>query len=48
MGDVILTGTPWGCGEFATPRRSLKDGEVVEVEVSGLGVLSNQVIAPGR
>lgn len=48
VGDVILTGTPWGCGEFATPRRSLKDGEVVEVEVAGLGMLSNPVVAPRR
>lgn len=48
VGDVILTGTPWGCGEFATPRRSLKDGEVVEVEVGGLGMLSNRIIAPER
>jgi 2-keto-4-pentenoate hydratase/2-oxohepta-3-ene-1,7-dioic acid hydratase in catechol pathway len=43
-GDVILTGTPWGCGEFAEPKRSLQDGEVVECEVAGIGVLSNPVV----
>ena len=34
-GDVILTGTPWGCGEFMDPKRSLKDGDVVECESGG-------------
>ena len=43
-GDVILTGTPWGCGEFMTPQRSLKDGDVVECEIEGIGVLSNPVV----
>ncbi len=44
-GDVLLTGTPWGCGEFMTPRRSLRPGDVVEVEVEGIGTLSNPVVA---
>jgi 2-keto-4-pentenoate hydratase/2-oxohepta-3-ene-1,7-dioic acid hydratase in catechol pathway len=43
-GDVILTGTPWGCGEFMEPKRSLKDGDVVECEVEGVGVLRNPVV----
>jgi 5-carboxymethyl-2-hydroxymuconate isomerase len=43
-GDVILTGTPWGCGEFMDPKRSLKDGDVVECEVEGVGVLRNPVV----
>lgn len=43
-GDVILTGTPWGCGEFMEPQRSLKHGDVVEVEVAGVGVLRNPVV----
>jgi len=42
-GDVLLTGTPWGCGEFADPRRSLADGDVVEVEIEGIGLLRNPV-----
>jgi 2-keto-4-pentenoate hydratase/2-oxohepta-3-ene-1,7-dioic acid hydratase in catechol pathway len=42
-GDVVLTGTPWGCGEFMDPRRSLQDGDVVEVEIDGIGTLANPV-----
>jgi 2-keto-4-pentenoate hydratase/2-oxohepta-3-ene-1,7-dioic acid hydratase in catechol pathway len=45
-GDVLLTGTPWGCGEFMTPQRSLKPGDVVEVEVEGIGALRNPVLGP--
>lgn len=45
-GDVLLTGTPWGCGEFMTPQRSLAAGDVVECEVEGLGVLRNPVRGP--
>jgi 2-keto-4-pentenoate hydratase/2-oxohepta-3-ene-1,7-dioic acid hydratase in catechol pathway len=44
-GDVILTGTPWGCGEFMDPRRSLAPGDVVECAVEGLGELTNPVVA---
>jgi 5-carboxymethyl-2-hydroxymuconate isomerase len=44
-GDVILTGTPWGCGEFMEPRRSLTPGDVVECEIEGIGVLRNPVEA---
>jgi 5-carboxymethyl-2-hydroxymuconate isomerase len=43
-GDVVLTGTPWGCGEFMQPQRSLAGGDVVEVEVEGIGVLRNRVV----
>jgi 2-keto-4-pentenoate hydratase/2-oxohepta-3-ene-1,7-dioic acid hydratase in catechol pathway len=43
-GDVLLTGTPWGCGEFMDPKRSLQDGDVVEVEIDGIGTLRNPVI----
>ena len=45
-GDVLLTGTPWGCGAFADPPRYLRAGDVVEVEVEGIGTLSNPVEAP--
>lgn len=44
-GDVMLTGTPWGCGEFMTPQRSLADGDKVEVTIAGIGTLSNPVQA---
>jgi 2-keto-4-pentenoate hydratase/2-oxohepta-3-ene-1,7-dioic acid hydratase in catechol pathway len=43
-GDVLLTGTPWGCGEFMDPLRSLAAGDVVEVEVDGIGTLRNPVV----
>jgi 2-keto-4-pentenoate hydratase/2-oxohepta-3-ene-1,7-dioic acid hydratase in catechol pathway len=43
-GDVIMTGTPWGVGEFMEPKRSLKDGDVVECEIEGIGVLRNPVV----
>lgn len=43
-GDVVLTGTPWGCGEFMNPRRSLSAGDVVECEIEGIGVLRNPVV----
>lgn len=42
-GDLLLSGTPWGCGEFMDPRRSLADGDVVEVEIERIGVLRNPV-----
>ncbi len=47
-GDVILTGTPWGCGEFMTPRRSLQDGDVVSVSVDPLGTLTNTIKVQAR
>jgi len=46
-GDLLLTGTPWGCGEFMDPRRSLQPGDVVEVEIDGIGTLTNAVVAAG-
>jgi 5-carboxymethyl-2-hydroxymuconate isomerase len=45
-GDLILTGTPWGVGGFRTPPVFLEAGDVVEVEVEGIGVLSNPVAGP--
>lgn len=44
-GDVVLTGTPWGCGEFMSPRRSLHPGDTVAVEVEGIGTVENLVVA---
>lgn len=43
-GDVLLTGTPWGCGEFMDPIRSLRGGDVVAVEVEGIGTVANPVV----
>ena len=44
-GDVILTGTPSGVGYRRDPQVFLREGDVVEVEISGLGVLRNPVAA---
>jgi len=46
-GDIISTGTPIGSGGRATPPRFLQPGDVVEVEVSGIGTLSNPVTDEG-
>jgi 2-keto-4-pentenoate hydratase/2-oxohepta-3-ene-1,7-dioic acid hydratase in catechol pathway len=40
-GDVILTGTPGGVGPIA-------HGDVIEVEIEGIGVLTNPVVDPRR
>ena len=42
-GDVISTGTPVGSGARFDPPRYLRPGDTVEVEVSGIGTLSNTV-----
>ena len=43
-GDVIATGTPPGCGYFREPRRMLRDGDEVVVEIEGIGALRNPVV----
>jgi 2-keto-4-pentenoate hydratase/2-oxohepta-3-ene-1,7-dioic acid hydratase in catechol pathway len=43
LGDLILTGTPEGVGVFRDPKIALKDGDVVEIEVEGIGILRNEV-----
>lgn len=42
-GDVLLTGTPWGCGEFMEPKESLHQGDLVTVYVEGVDELTNPV-----
>src|SRR5690606_1792939 len=42
-GDIISTGTPIGAGVRFDPPRFLKEGDVVEVEVPGIGILRNTV-----
>jgi 2-keto-4-pentenoate hydratase/2-oxohepta-3-ene-1,7-dioic acid hydratase in catechol pathway len=42
-GDVIATGTPGGVGDSRTPPRYLREGDVVEVTVEGVGTLRNRV-----
>jgi len=43
-GTVILTGTPAGVGAGRTPPRFLRDGDLVEVEIAGVGLLRNPVV----
>jgi 2-keto-4-pentenoate hydratase/2-oxohepta-3-ene-1,7-dioic acid hydratase in catechol pathway len=44
-GDVIITGTPGGVGWVRKPPLWMKAGDKVEVEIDGVGVLKNNVIA---
>lgn len=47
-GDVIATGTPVGAGARFDPPRWLRPGDRVEVEVGGIGTLSNMVVDEPR
>lgn len=42
-GDVIATGTPGGVGDRREPPLYMKQGDVVEVEITGLGILRNSI-----
>ena len=44
-GDLISTGTPGGVGMARDPQVWLKPGDVMQVEIEGLGVLENPVVA---
>ncbi len=44
-GDIIATGTPSGVGAGFDPPRMLKIGDVVKIEIDGLGRLRNTVVA---
>ena len=44
-GDVIVSGTPGGVGVKRNPQLFMRPGDVAEVEISGIGVLRNPVIA---
>jgi len=44
-GDLIATGTPAGIGAWHQPARWLRSGDRVAVEIGGLGVLENPVVA---
>ena len=43
QGTAVMTGTPAGVGAFRNPRYFLKDGDVVEVEISKVGILRNKI-----
>lgn len=47
-GDVLVTGTPGGVGLRREPPVWMKHGDVVEVEVEGVGILRNPVVKEGR
>ena len=42
-GDIIVTGTPTGAGARFDPPRYLVPGDVIEVEVNGIGTLRSTV-----
>ncbi len=43
-GDIIGTGTPSGVGIVQKPPKLLKDGDVVRIEIEGIGQIENRVI----
>lgn len=43
-GDVVATGTTGGVGAFRDPKLWMKAGDVIEVEISGLGTLRNGIV----
>jgi 2-keto-4-pentenoate hydratase/2-oxohepta-3-ene-1,7-dioic acid hydratase in catechol pathway len=42
-GDIILTGTTTGCGAFQKPPKYLFAGDVVRMEITGLGVMETPI-----
>jgi 2-keto-4-pentenoate hydratase/2-oxohepta-3-ene-1,7-dioic acid hydratase in catechol pathway len=44
-GDIIATGTPEGVGLGRTPPEFMKDGDVMETEVEGIGTMRNKIVA---
>lgn len=45
-GDLIFTGTPAGVGVTSTPPRFLRDGEVLESWIEGIGTIRNRIVGP--
>ena len=43
-GTILLTGTPYGIGLQQSPPRYLRAGDVIEVDIEGIGVVSNHVL----
>jgi 2-keto-4-pentenoate hydratase/2-oxohepta-3-ene-1,7-dioic acid hydratase in catechol pathway len=44
-GDLIATGTPEGVGHARTPPVWMRPGDEISVEIDGIGVLTNRVVA---
>jgi 2-keto-4-pentenoate hydratase/2-oxohepta-3-ene-1,7-dioic acid hydratase in catechol pathway len=47
-GDVIAMGTPAGVGQSRVPPRWMKDGDTIEVEIEGVGLLVNRIESEAR
>ena len=47
-GDVIVMGTPAGVGQARTPPVWMKPGDIVEIEIQGIGLLRNPIVDEGR
>lgn len=45
-GDIIMTGTPDGVGFAMKPPQFLNDGDVVTLEIEGIGTMENKVVKP--
>lgn len=43
-GDVIATGTPAGVGFARTPPRFMQAGDLIEIEIEGIGILANTIV----
>ena len=46
-GDLVFTGTPPGVGFARKPPEFLKHGDVIETEITGIGVMRNPIRAEG-
>ncbi len=44
-GDIVATGTPAGVGTSRTPKRWIRPGERVRIEIEGIGALENPAVA---
>ncbi len=47
-GDLLVTGTPEGVGQSRKPPVFMKDGDVCEIEIEGIGILRNPIVDEGR
>jgi 2-keto-4-pentenoate hydratase/2-oxohepta-3-ene-1,7-dioic acid hydratase in catechol pathway len=44
-GDLVIMGTPSGVGHARKPPLWMKDGDLVEIEIEGIGILANPIKA---
>jgi 2-keto-4-pentenoate hydratase/2-oxohepta-3-ene-1,7-dioic acid hydratase in catechol pathway len=42
-GDLVIMGTPSGVGHARKPPLWMKDGDLVEIEIEGIGILANPI-----